>query len=380
MLEGLRAARDLPDISTKEFVPSKCDTLPEVAAPGPATPGEPGVPAEMSRDGAAGEAARLAALRHYNILDTAPEETFDRITRLAKNLLQTPIVLVSLVDSDRQWFKSRQGYDLLETPRAISFCTHAIQQDAPLIVPDALADPAFRNSPLVLGEPHIRFYCGVPLKMHGGHSIGTLCAIDRRPRAFTAEQINLLRDLARLIANEIELRRIATADSLTGVLTRRGFDIEVNRELKAMSGDNRDLSLIAVDIDHFKPVNDRYGHTVGDLALRTLVARIKQELRAGDFIGRLGGDEFAIALPATDVEGARALAERVRRRIADTVVRSQANAIRLTVSVGIAGCDRTDSSWTAMLDRADTALYEAKKSGRNRSVWWAGRSELRMVS
>jgi diguanylate cyclase (GGDEF)-like protein len=216
--------------------------------------------------------------------------------------------------------------------------------------------------------------------MHGGHSIGTLCAIDRRPRAFTAEQINLLRDLARLIANEIELRRIATADSLTGVLTRRGFDIEVNRELKAMSGDNRDLSLIAVDIDHFKPVNDRYGHTVGDLALRTLVARIKQELRAGDFIGRLGGDEFAIALPATDVEGARALAERVRRRIADTVVRSQANAIRLTVSVGIAGCDRTDSSWTAMLDRADTALYEAKKSGRNRSVWWAGRSELRMVS
>ena len=147
--------------------------------------------------------------------------------------------------------------------------------------------------------------------MHGGHSIGTLCAIDRRPRAFTAEQINLLRDLARLIANEIELRRIATADSLTGVLTRRGFDIEINRELKAMSGDNQNLSLIAVDIDHFKPVNDRYGHTVGDLALRTLVARIKQELRVGDFIGRLGGDEFAIALPATDVEGARALAEQV---------------------------------------------------------------------
>jgi diguanylate cyclase (GGDEF)-like protein len=294
--------------------------------------------------------------------------------------LQTPIVLVSLVDSDRQWFKSRQGYDVPETPRAVSFCTHAIQQDAPLVVPDALADPAFRNSPLVLGEPHIRFYCGVPLKMHGGHSIGTLCAIDRRPRAFTAEQINLLRDLARLIANEIELRRIATADSLTGVLTRRGFDIEINRELKAMSGDNRNFSLIAVDIDHFKPVNDRYGHTVGDLALRTLVARIKQELRAGDFIGRLGGDEFAIALPATDVEGARALAERVRRRIADTVVRSQANAIRLTVSVGIASYDRSDGSWTVMLDRADAALYEAKKSGRNRSVWWAGRSELRMVS
>jgi diguanylate cyclase (GGDEF)-like protein len=361
-------------------VPSQRDTLPEVATPGPATAADPGAPDEASRDGPAGEVARLAALRHYNILDTAPEETFDRITRLAKNLLQTPIVLVSLVDSDRQWFKSRQGYDVAETPRAVSFCTHAIQQDAPLIVPDALADPAFRNSPLVLGEPHIRFYCGVPLKVHGGHSIGTLCAIDRRPREFTAEQINLLRDLARLIANEIELRRIATADSLTGVLTRRGFDMEINRELKAMLGDHQPLSLIAVDIDHFKPVNDRYGHTAGDLALRTLVARIKQELRAGDFIGRLGGDEFVIALPATDLEGARALAERVRRRIADTVVRSQANAIRLTVSVGIAGYDRADCSWTAMLDRADAALYEAKKSGRNRSVWWAGRAELRMVS
>src|SRR4051812_31957243 len=118
------------------------------------------------------EAERLAILRGYNILDTAPEESFDRITRLAKTVLQTPIALLSLIDKDRQWFKSKHGFGATEIPRSISFCARAIQQDAALIVRDALEHPLFSDNPLVIGEPHIRFYIGIPLRTHHGHNIG----------------------------------------------------------------------------------------------------------------------------------------------------------------------------------------------------------------
>ncbi|NKB47900.1 MAG: GAF domain-containing protein [Alphaproteobacteria bacterium] len=155
------------------------------------------------------EAERLAALHRYGILDTPSEETFDRITRLAKFALDVPIVLVSLIDSNRQWFKSKQGLDTPETPRDISFCTHAIQQDAALIITDALDDPRFRENPLVTGPPYIRFYIGVPLRTPDGHNIGTLCAIDQQPRELSDDDIHILRDLAGLVMDALELRRLA---------------------------------------------------------------------------------------------------------------------------------------------------------------------------
>jgi GAF domain-containing protein len=120
----------------------------------------------------ASEALRLAALYRYDVLDTPPEEAFDRITRLARMVLQLPIVLVSLIDRERQWFKSRQGLAATETPRSMSFCTHAIQRDVPMIVQDACADPRFQDNPLVVGDPGIRFYLGVPLRTPDGHNSG----------------------------------------------------------------------------------------------------------------------------------------------------------------------------------------------------------------
>jgi diguanylate cyclase (GGDEF)-like protein len=326
------------------------------------------------------ERNRLAALKRYNILDTAPEAFFDRITRLAKTVLQTPIVLVSLIDSDRQWFKSKQGLEATETSRAISFCTHAIQHDVPLIVPNALEHPLFCNNPLVVGEPYIRFYIGVPLKMHDGHKIGTLCAIDQKPRELSTEQINALIDLARLIVDEIELRQIAMIDSLTGALTRRGFEIGISREVKRAKQYHHDLSLIAFDIDHFKMVNDCYGHAAGDIVLQTVVAHIKQELRSVDFVARLGGDEFVIALPETDFEKARELAERIRQKLANTVVQADSSTICVTGSFGISSHDGSDNAWTMMLERADAALYEAKNGGRNRSVCYENYSGIQLVA
>ena len=144
----------------------------------------------------ANEAVRIQALHGLNVLDSAPEERFDRLTRLAKRLFNVPIALVTLVDKDRQWFKSCVGLDVNETPRDVSFCGHAILQDELLLVPDAKQDKRFHDNPLVTGEPNIRFYAGYPLTVPNGNKMGTLCLIDTRPRELDDEERGLLRDLA----------------------------------------------------------------------------------------------------------------------------------------------------------------------------------------
>ena len=147
-------------------------------------------------DNAERESRRLQALRRLQLLDTAPSSSFDRITRLAATALNVPIMLVSLIDEKRQWFKSHFGIDATETPRDISFCTYAVENGEPLIVVDATRDPRFSNNPLVTGDPQIRFYAGIPLITHDGHSVGTLCAIDRRPRRLAYEALEILEDFA----------------------------------------------------------------------------------------------------------------------------------------------------------------------------------------
>lgn len=150
------------------------------------------------------EAERQRALEQTGLLNGSAEARFDRITRLAQRVFSVPIALVSLIDQDRQWFKSSQGLDALETPRDISFCGHTILSSTPLIVEDALKDAYFADNPLVTGGPKIRFYAGVPLHTGSGHRIGTLCLIDTKPRTFDGEQIGVLRDLATTVEELIQ--------------------------------------------------------------------------------------------------------------------------------------------------------------------------------
>ena len=153
------------------------------------------------------EAERLELLYALQLLDTEPEPIFDRLTRLLAHSLGTPIALLTLIDADRQWFKSRVGLVLSETPRDQAFCAHTILTTDPLVVPDACLDQRFASNPLVLGAPHIRFYAGVPIRSAGGLALGTLCAIDTRPRLLSAEELQVLQDLADVASREIQLRK-----------------------------------------------------------------------------------------------------------------------------------------------------------------------------
>ena len=160
-------------------------------------------PSEVPQD----EAARLQALQRYRILDTEPERSFDDLTLLASHICGTPIALISLIDADRQWFKSRVGLTVSETSRSIAICTHAIQQQDVFIVPNALDDERFRDNPLVTGDAHLRFYAGAPLVTPDGHALGTLCVIDQVARTLTRDQVAALEALRRQTVAQLELRK-----------------------------------------------------------------------------------------------------------------------------------------------------------------------------
>lgn len=153
------------------------------------------------------EVARVAALQRYAILDSEPEQGFDDLTLLASYICQTPIALISLVDENRQWFKSRVGLSIAETSREIAFCSRAILQSDIFIVPDTLQDERFRNNPLVVSEPNIRFYAGAPLITEEGYALGTLCVVDRTPREVSPDQKEALKALSRLVLAQLEFRR-----------------------------------------------------------------------------------------------------------------------------------------------------------------------------
>ncbi len=152
----------------------------------------------------ANEEERLEAVRNLGLLDTEAEERFDRHTRIAAAALDAPIALVTLVDRDRQWFKSHQGFDFSETPRDIGFCSHAILENAPLVVNDALKDDRFADNPAVVGDPRVRFYAGIPLRTSDGTPVGAFCIVDHKPRNLSPNQLKMLQDIAKLVEEELE--------------------------------------------------------------------------------------------------------------------------------------------------------------------------------
>ncbi len=264
----------------------------------------------------ADELIRLQTLRALNLLDTAPEERFDRLTRMAKRLFGVPIAVVSLLDESRQWFKSCVGLEIREISRDVSFCGHAILGEEVLIVPDALADERFADNPLVLNEPHIRFYAGALLRGPDGRKMGTLFVLDHQPRAFGQDDIEALADLASMVERELTAIEIATVDELTKIPNRRGFVLLAQHSLNLCRRQKNPAVLVLIELDKFKFINDRFGHREGDLALSAFAEQLSTVCRESDTLARLGGDEFAALLANTTAELAVSVVERFTQEIA----------------------------------------------------------------
>jgi diguanylate cyclase (GGDEF)-like protein len=292
------------------------------------------------------------------------EERFDRIARITQRLFDVPISLVSIVDENRQWFKSHLGLDVRETPREVSFCGHAILGEEIFVVEDSLKDERFRDNPLVTGEPKIRFYAGCPIRDSKGLPLGTLCILDNKPRKLSAADLDIFSDLARLVELEIAGLYLATLDELTNISNRRGFLMLAEHGLKLCTRKNIPASLIFLDLDKFKPINDEFGHAEGDAALKNFAEQLKIRLRSSDVFARIGGDEFAALLTNTSSLAATGVIERFNELLGE-FNREEDRGYNLEFSFGVVDFNpQKHSTVEKLLADGDLMMYDSKKQKR----------------
>ncbi|HEX8322767.1 MAG TPA: GGDEF domain-containing protein [Tepidisphaeraceae bacterium] len=341
------------------------------------------------------EKLRLTELRRYDVLDTPGEPTYDDVATLASQICQTPVALITLMDTDRQWFKAKVGTDLTQTPRNISFCEHAIRQPNSLMqVPDATLDPRFADNPFVTGAPGIRFYAGMPLTTPGGHALGTICVVDLVPRQLDEQQQAAMKSLARQVVSLLELRRNAAEnarlladtakaarrayysamhDSMTGLPNRTRFTDRLAACVKrsAREPDYR-YCVMFIDMDRLKLVNDSLGHAAGDMLITTVARRLNDvlnsipEVTTNYMLARFGGDAFMLLLDdLSDVGVVDEVVRHVRAMITKPfhygreVIHPDAG---LGIVIGHSGYVEAD----ALLRDAEAALYHAKAAGRGK--------------
>lgn len=303
------------------------------------------------------EADRLATLYKLQVLDTEKEERFDRITRIACKLFGVPISVISFIEDERQWFKSTQGFNMNESPRATSFCGHVIQSDKIMIVEDATKDRRFYDNPFVLGKPHFRFYLGCPLKVKG-YNVGVICLIDKKPRSKNEVDQNVINDLAKMVEMDLEQLQISITDELTGLSNRRGFLKLGSYLFQKCEREHQDFTLLFFDLDHFKQINDRFGHKEGDNALKIFANALLNNFRYYDITARLGGDEFCIFCSGLNQNDASGIVKRLKDSLKSTKIKDY----RIEFSVGSIEYNRNEHrTFEDMLALADAKMYVAKK-------------------
>lgn len=336
------------------------------------------------------ERRRQAALDRYQIVDTDSEVAFDDLARLASTICGAPSAVISLIDHDRQWFKARVGCDRTSTPRAMSVCDHAIRSPRSVMeVGDLRADARFRDNPLLQDDGTV-FYAGAPILSADGYPLGTICVFDKSPKELSEGQRQALSALARQVQHLMalrnllgeqhdqikhaerdrdefkrkheNLRQLARHDPLTGLLNRVALNELMSRPDVMDWTQQNDYGLLLLDIDHFKKINDTFGHLHGDEVLRAVADAVRASIRTGDMALRYGGEEVLIILPSTPAAGIREVARRINERIANIQL-----GHALTVSMGMA-MGAVGAEPRTVFERADQALYRAKSQGRDQLV------------
>ena len=321
------------------------------------------------------EPLRVRSVRAYEILDTPPEPEFDALARLASHTFNAPIAVVAMMDSDRLWFKSKLGLDIPQLDRKVAFCAHAIMRpQEPLVVPDLREDRRFVDNPLVAEPPHVRFYAGAPIRDFEGRALGTIAVIDAAPRNLNESQRLALGDLSILVTTaldarkrSLDLERLASTDHLTGIANRARFEASLQAELAHASRSGTPVSLVCLDLNGFKAVNDTYGHAAGDEVLMEVTRRIQELVREGDTFARLGGDEFAIVIRNARDDAVQSLLSRITPTVALPILLSNGTMVTVSTSVGVATTVEQelveqDVCADQLLARADADLYRDKNN------------------
>jgi len=322
------------------------------------------------------EFRRLAAVQRTRLLGTPAEERFDRITRLARRMFDVPMVCLDIVGEKLAWLKSVQGFDGVEGMRKDSYCHYTVLNDQVCMVRDARKDPRVFDS--LFADTWV-FYAGVPLHFDG-ERVGVLCIGDKRPRNFTSDQMAALRDLGAMAEHELEVAALSEAqvnlalsneelemkariDVLTRLWNRRAIMELAAEELSSQTRPS--IAILMIDIDHFKHINDNFGHPAGDEVLRAVAARLRKALRPDDAVGRYGGEEFLAVLSGVGQEEALQVSERIRTEVVQKPICCEQGEITVSCSIGVA-VSTTPADLDRLICMADSALYRAKSSGRNR--------------
>ena len=332
------------------------------------------------------DVARVLELHSLGVLDTEADPQFDDVSELTRRLAGTEIGIISLVDSKRQWFKSCVGapYGQQETPRDISFCGHTILQREPLIINDALQDPRFADSSMVVGEPFLRFYAGFPLITTSGFVVGSLCAISRQPHQLSEQQIDSLRRLASLTVQQLEFLR----ESALSTTNQKGREVE---RLRSLSGErltslerliSRDQMVQMLDLmfgmelqtpfallrccfRDYERVNSTLGGLVAEEYMNEAARRVQAAVPRSASVARFADAELVVLLPFSDDQSdVQKVADRILA-FANNIYRNGTQSLSMAVSIGVAIKRHHDESSEAMLADTSMAVRMARRSSGN---------------
>lgn len=315
------------------------------------------------------ERQRLDALMSLDILQGPREPLIERIVRLAREEFNAQCAAVVLIDRSSAVFQTRVGTTARRFAREGWPCNLTIQGRKPLIIQDVTADPRTMMMPEVPGAPRLRSYAGFPLVTSEGLVVGTLAVFSNTPGMIPEGRESLGQNLASIIMSAFDLHRLASRDPLTGLLNRRSFMNLFERQLYSAEEEAEPISLAMMDIDHFKVINDTFGHVMGDDVLRKIAAEAEQLSDKGITVGRFGGEEFAFLMPGRGAAQGAALIDGFRESVTRLSF-PEVPELAVTASFGVAEPREDRASSVHLLAQADSALYGAKAAGRNRVIYF----------